>query len=117
MIEKTSVTIFNQLFELSSQTLSPSQLQDLARFVDEQMKKTFKSTNLSSALKIAVLTALNLAQELASLKEQTPENLDKEQYDTATLTQMLLNISKKIQQINNKITLYDDTPSENNKDL
>jgi cell division protein ZapA len=45
-------------------------LHKLASFVDQKMQKLGESANISSQLKIAVLTALNLADELFRLKEK-----------------------------------------------
>lgn len=104
--QKIAVSIFNQTFEISSQTLSNEQLKELAVFVDEKMKNIFASTKLSSALKIAVLTSLNLAEELFVLKKNAKE-IHQPSLSEIEITQILINFTKKIQRISDNVKLYD----------
>ena len=64
------VEIFNQRFTLFSELEGKERLQKLAAMVDERMREIYKNTRLSSAIKIAILTALNLADELSLLTEK-----------------------------------------------
>ncbi len=74
---KVEVEIFNQHFTLYSEIEEKSRIIKLANMVDERMRNIYKNTKLSSAIKIAILTALNLADELSlatekGLKKETP---------------------------------------------
>ncbi len=43
-------------------------IQDLARYVDSKMKEIAQTTNLNIPLKISILAAINLADEIFSLR-------------------------------------------------
>jgi cell division protein ZapA len=66
---KVEVEIFNQKFTLFSENEGGDRLKKLAKFVDKRMRDIYKTTRLSSAIKIAILTALNLADDLVKEKE------------------------------------------------
>jgi cell division protein ZapA len=70
-MERNSVTvnILGSEYALKSEA-EPQYLQELATFLDKKMQKLGEGTNVGSQLKIAVLTALNLADELFRLKEK-----------------------------------------------
>ncbi len=77
---KIEVEIFNQKFTLFSEVEGEKELRKLADFVDKRMRDIYQTTKLSSALKIAILTALNLADELLSKTnndENNPELVNK----------------------------------------
>jgi cell division protein ZapA len=48
----------------------PSYIKEVAKYVDEQMRKVSMATSNVSSLKVAILTALNLADELFKLKKE-----------------------------------------------
>ena len=72
--KQIEVEIFNQKFLLTSEKENAERLQEVALFVDQKMRDIYKSTNLSSALKIAILTALNLADELFRVEVSKQKN-------------------------------------------
>jgi cell division protein ZapA len=51
----------------------PGYVQKLAAFVDEQMKQTSRESGAVDSLRIAVLTALNLADETFRLRREIEE--------------------------------------------
>ncbi len=76
------VEIFNQKFTLYSDEQSEAHIKKLAQFVDSEMREIYQKTKLSSALKIAILTALNfadrlLANEVNEGNEDNSENINK----------------------------------------
>ena len=58
-----SVEIFGQRFPIRS-ALDPSYVSDLAAFVDAKMRAVADETPAGDSLKLAILTALNIADEL-----------------------------------------------------
>jgi len=65
----TTVEIFGRNYVLVSEGYS-QRLQDLAALVDGKMREIEQLTTTVDSLKIAVLAALNLADELNQLKRQ-----------------------------------------------
>lgn len=65
----TKVTIWGMEFALRSDA-DPQYIQELAGYVDQKMYRLSEGTQVKSQLKIAVLTALNIADELFRLKEK-----------------------------------------------
>jgi cell division protein ZapA len=67
---RTTVEIFGRRFDL--RTSGPSEhLEELARFVDRRMRELAEVSPHVDTAKLAVLTALNIADEL--FREQTTE--------------------------------------------
>ena len=65
MREPTSVTvkIFGQNYTLKGGA-DPGYVQDVAAFVDERMKEVSENSPVGSATKVAILAAVNIADEL-----------------------------------------------------
>lgn len=59
----TNVSIFGTEYKISS-AVDPERTQRVARLVDRQMREVASSLSLRSVTTIAVLTAVNLADEL-----------------------------------------------------
>jgi len=68
MEEKIDVEIFHTKFTLISN--NKERTAKIAKFVDSKMKEIYNVTGISSSLKISILAALNIADELFSLKEE-----------------------------------------------
>jgi cell division protein ZapA len=64
-----TVTIFGQSYSLRAEE-DGSYVEDLARSVDGKMRTLSESTGTSEPLRVAVLAALNLADELFKAQEQ-----------------------------------------------
>ncbi|MGI5911898.1 MAG: cell division protein ZapA [Syntrophomonadaceae bacterium] len=79
-VSRVTVNIFNEEYVVKGEE-NPDYIQMLAAFVDRRMKMIQqRNTNLSTT-KVAVLTALNLADELNKLQEDYDElvkNLEEE---------------------------------------
>ena len=67
---RTTVEIFGRRFELRA-TESSEHLEELARYVDRRMRELADVSPHVDTAKLAVLTALNITDEL--FREQTPE--------------------------------------------
>ncbi len=70
-MEKKSVrvNIWGIEYALKSEA-EPQYLQELASFVDNKMRQLGENVKVNSQLKIAVLTALNIADELFRLRKK-----------------------------------------------
>ncbi|MDT5063087.1 MAG: cell division protein ZapA [Acidobacteriota bacterium] len=65
--ESIEVTIFNQTYRLRS-TSGREHVEQIARLVDEKMRQISSQITTHDAVKIAVLTALNIADEMQNLR-------------------------------------------------
>jgi cell division protein ZapA len=65
--EAIEVTIFNQTYRLRSKT-DKEHVEQIARLVDERMRQISSQITTHDVLKIAVLTALNIADEMQNLR-------------------------------------------------
>ncbi len=74
----TAVKIFNQTYQVSSGGDS-EYVKQLARYVDKVMAEVFENTPAVDSLKVAVLAALNIADECFEARQEL-ETLD----DTVT---------------------------------
>ena len=70
----TAVQICNQTYQLRSGD-DPEHVRKLARYVDQRMNEVFERTPTVDSLKVAVLTALNIADEYFSLQREM-ESID-----------------------------------------
>lgn len=65
--EIVEVTIFNQTYRLRSET-GKEHIQQIARIVDERMRRISSQITTHDVSKIAILTALNIADEMQNLR-------------------------------------------------
>lgn len=66
------VEIFGQTYAVKAGA-DPAYVEKLASFVDEQMKDVSRSSGAVDSLRVAVLTALNLADECHRLRREAEE--------------------------------------------
>jgi cell division protein ZapA len=66
-LEAIEVTIFNQTYRLRSKT-DKEHVERIARLVDERMRQISSQITTHDVLKIAILTALNIADEMQNLR-------------------------------------------------
>ncbi|HZT57145.1 MAG TPA: cell division protein ZapA [Pyrinomonadaceae bacterium] len=69
------VTIFNQVYNLRSATGDAEYLRRVAQLVDERMRSIASQLAVHDVAKVAVLAALNLADELEILKDSFEREL------------------------------------------
>ena len=66
--DKITVSIFGSEYTLVSDQ-NEEYVKKIAEFVDQKMREIDRSQNISSTAKIAILTALNIADELNQERE------------------------------------------------
>lgn len=94
MPNKVVVEIFNEKYALFCDREGEDEhLKKLAAQVDRRMKEIYQATKLSSALKLAVLTALNFADEVSSKKEL------QEKTNSSEMTRQILNLVDKMENL------------------
>jgi cell division protein ZapA (FtsZ GTPase activity inhibitor) len=71
-MESIQVEIFGQTYSIKVAN-NRDYIQELAIFVDMRMKEVQKSTGTSDVYRIAILTALNITDELHRLRSQHNE--------------------------------------------
>ena len=68
-VESIQVEIFGQTYSIKAKN-DREYIRELAAFVDARMKEVQKGTGTSDGYKIAILAALNIADELNRLQSQ-----------------------------------------------
>lgn len=66
------VDIFDQTYNVQAET-GETHLRHVASFVDEKMRSVAESTRQVDSTRVAVLTALNIADELFALRKRLEE--------------------------------------------
>jgi len=69
MAEEIEIEIFGQVFRIAAGDTSEDYIQRLASYVDERMKAIAETTKSASFNRMAVLTALNIADDLLKLQD------------------------------------------------
>ena len=85
-IRSTPVTIFGRTYHLRGQS-DPGYLAELAADVDRRMKEVADATGTADTLKVAILAALNIADERFQASRSLVPKLDGE--DEARLDRLL----------------------------
>lgn len=70
MAEDIEIEIFGQVFRIAAGDASEAYLQRLASYVDERMQSIAETTKSASFNRMAVLTALNIADDLLKLQDR-----------------------------------------------
>lgn len=68
-MESIQVEIFGQTYSIKAGN-DPGYIRELAAFVDTRMKDVQKGTGTADGYRIAILAALNIADELSRLRSQ-----------------------------------------------
>jgi len=71
-MERVQVEIYGQIYSLKG-TDDPVRIRELAAYVDAKMKEIEKGTGTVDSLRVAILTALTIADELYRLRLQYSE--------------------------------------------
>ena len=72
--EKIPVVIMGQTYEILGNASDALYYHSLAQFVEGKMKEIQQSTNIVSSQKIAVLAALNIAEELFQERDKKSQS-------------------------------------------
>ncbi|MFB0527643.1 MAG: cell division protein ZapA [bacterium] len=67
--DKIPVRIYNREFVIEGGNWDPLYVSALAKYVDEQMNRIANTSNIVDTSRVAVLAALNIADELFRLRE------------------------------------------------
>ena len=67
------VEIYDQTYTVAGD-LEPAYVEELAQYVDAKMREIARATNLVDSVKVAVLAALSIADELQTLRRSSGEN-------------------------------------------
>ena len=68
----TKVTIYDQTYNVAGD-LDPAYVEELAQHVDARMREIARATDLVDSVKIAVLAALSISDELQTLRSSRGE--------------------------------------------
>lgn len=71
-VDSTKVEIYGQEYKIKSGDIDPQHVAQIARYVDAKMKEVAKGAPPGSLSRIAILGALNIAEEL--FKERDEKN-------------------------------------------
>ena len=63
------VTIYDQTYAVAGD-LEPVYVEELAQYVDSKMREIARGTNLVDSVKVAVLAALNVADEMFTTRKR-----------------------------------------------
>lgn len=69
MTEDVEVEIYGQTFRVSTGSAAPEYIQRLASYVDERMRSIAVTAKTMSFNRMAILTALNIADDLFKLQD------------------------------------------------
>ena len=95
MEENIKVKIFNNEFVLRSSESGPEETIEVAKYVDKKMKEIAEKTSLVSTSKIAILTALNIADELFRYRKKENKIPKKDLESISKTIKLLDNILEK----------------------
>ena len=73
MANRIKVEIYDQVYNVAGD-LDEAYVQELAQHVDARMREVARATQMVDSLKVAVLAALAIADELHSLRESREES-------------------------------------------
>lgn len=86
--EPTTVTIFGVEYAITSDR-EPEEVRRIAKFVDDKMWEISENNHLISTEKVAILAALNIAEEYLRLLEQRKKDADRITRKAANLIKLI----------------------------
>ncbi len=95
MASSKKIQIYGKTYSLKSSS-SQVEAEEVAEYVDSRMKELATARSKTSTLDLAILAALNIAQELLELKGQS---LVKEEEDGKKIQQLVSALDKELQDI------------------
>ena len=97
MASSKKILIYGKTYSLKSSS-SEVDAEEVAAYVDSRMKELANARSKTSTLDLAILAALNIAQELMELKNQAGA---KEEAEGETLRQLVETLDRELQGIEN----------------
>ncbi len=76
MTNQVNVKIFGQEFTIKGED-SPDYVEELAEFVDKKMREVASASSVITSHKVAILTAINIADELFRSRKGTGDQDEK----------------------------------------
>lgn len=73
MSERVEIEIYGQTYQIAGE-LQPDYVEKLAAYVDGKMREVARSTRTVDSVRVAVLAALAIADELHSLKQNREDS-------------------------------------------
>jgi len=64
------IEIYDQVYNVNAESQNEEHLKELAAFVDGKMREVAQATHMVDSVKVAVLAALNIADEIFELRER-----------------------------------------------
>ena len=95
MASSKKIQIYGKTYSLKSSS-SEVDAEEVAAYVDSRMKELANARSKTATLDLAILTALNIAQELMELKNQAGA---KEEAEGEKLRQLVEALDKELQDI------------------
>jgi cell division protein ZapA len=74
--ERVKIEIYGQTYQIAGD-LKPDYVEELSAYVDEKMHEVARSTGTVDSVRVAVLAALAIADELHSLRHSRDESREK----------------------------------------
>ena len=75
MTQRTKVEIYDQIYHVAGD-LEPSYVEELAQYVDARMRQIARGTGTVDSVRVAVLAALSIADELHALRRSRDGSKD-----------------------------------------
>ncbi len=75
MAEDVEVTILGQTFRVAAGEVAPTYIQQLEGYVDERMRAIAAATKAMPLNRMAILAALNIADDLFKLREHFDQSM------------------------------------------
>lgn len=88
MSRSTVVEILGQEYRVKGDS-EPERIEMVGRYVDQKMRQLTKGSSLASSTKVAILAALNIADELYEERQNTSELLGEMDERVRALTALL----------------------------
>ena len=95
MSSSKKIQIYGKTYSLKSSS-SEMDAEEVAGYVDSRMRELAAASSKTSTLDLAVLAALNIAQELLELKKQTEA---KDELEEEKIQQLVVALDKELQDI------------------
>ena len=95
MASSKKIQIYGKTYSLKSSS-SEVKAEEVAEYVDSRMKELATARSKTSTLDLAILAALNIAQELLELKGQS---LVREEEEGKKIQQLVSELDKELQDI------------------
>ena len=92
--DKVSVEIYHGKYNISKEDREPLYISTLAKYIDEKMNEIANTSHIVDSRKVAVLTALNIADELFKLKENKGISDERITKETKELVKLLDEVLK-----------------------